>query len=419
MKVRSAQFGCKYQARRGTILITTMAICFTLAAVVLVLCRKMAVEAVASANQAAIAQADTIERGGEQYCKALLTSASINFGGAQYVFNQDDFPEDYFAWVPCGEGWFCVIRPNYDDDSLPVYGFVDECSKIDLNYSANTVIDEQNQQIFSTQLTLSVPGMTDDVAAAIVDWNDPGEDPANTIGAETSYYSTLADGYYAKNRPYEAVEELSMVRGITHEMLYGDGTGTPIGVSSGITATANNAPNSANASGYSRGWYDLFTVNSYSPNPDDPAQPLRGRINVNTAPASVLYGLEAYGLSDTDVSTIISTRQQQVLDDPSDITWLQAAVANYNTIQQYVTGSSLRYSADILAISGNGRAFRRVQVVFDTQNIASGTLSIISRKDMTDQGWPLDPQILKDIRAGQKPQANAIFGSTSNGGTRP
>src|SRR5438105_11408447 len=53
--------------RHGTILIVTMFICFTVAGVVLVLCRNMRVEAVASANLAASVQASSVERGAEQY----------------------------------------------------------------------------------------------------------------------------------------------------------------------------------------------------------------------------------------------------------------------------------------------------------------------------------------------------------------
>ena len=51
--------------RHGTILIVTMFICFTVAGVVLVLCRNMRVEAVASANLAASVQASSVERGAE------------------------------------------------------------------------------------------------------------------------------------------------------------------------------------------------------------------------------------------------------------------------------------------------------------------------------------------------------------------
>jgi type II secretory pathway component PulK len=59
--------------RRGTILIVTMFIVFTLASLVLVMGASMRVEAMAAANMTASLQASAIEHGAEQYVLALLT----------------------------------------------------------------------------------------------------------------------------------------------------------------------------------------------------------------------------------------------------------------------------------------------------------------------------------------------------------
>ena len=117
--------------RRGSVLIVTMAILLILAAFVLVFARSMRVEALASANAAAAAQASAVERGAEQYCIAMLMSQTPK----DEVFDLDD---TNYAAIPVGPddaptGYFWLVCPDYDDPSLPFYGFVAESAKINLN----------------------------------------------------------------------------------------------------------------------------------------------------------------------------------------------------------------------------------------------------------------------------------------------
>src|SRR6185503_11536039 len=92
--------------RRGTVLIAAMFITAMLAGLVLVLCRSMRVEAIASANEAAAIQASSIARGAEQYVIGLL------------AYEKDavrELPENTFAAVPVGDGFFWIARPDYSD----------------------------------------------------------------------------------------------------------------------------------------------------------------------------------------------------------------------------------------------------------------------------------------------------------------
>jgi hypothetical protein len=52
-------------------------------------------------------------------------------------------------------------------------------------------------------------------------------------------------------------------------------------------------------------------------------------------------------------------------------------------------------SADILAVSGDGRAFSRVRTVVDTLRVPA---RIVYRKNLNALGWPLDPQIRDSMR---------------------
>lgn len=57
----------------------------------------------------------------------------------------------------------------------------------------------------------------EEIAAAIVDWRD-ADSEVTPSGAESDYYSALASPYPCKNAPFESIEELLLVRGVTWEL---------------------------------------------------------------------------------------------------------------------------------------------------------------------------------------------------------
>jgi len=217
----------RVRARRGTILIVTMLVVFALAAAVLAMSRSMRVEMMASANSAAAVQASAVERGAEQYVLGILAE-----NGSDVM----TMTEDNFAGIQVGDGYFWLLRPNYDDNTLPIYGLVDECSKLDLNISRSGATGMSEARAYN--MLLNLPGMTEDIPPAIIDWIDADDDMSNqgTGGAESQYYLTLPEPYSPKNDRFESVEELLMVRGVTRQMLYGDGT-IPT-----VAAMAQNVP---------------------------------------------------------------------------------------------------------------------------------------------------------------------------------
>lgn len=93
----------------------------------------------------------------------------------------------------------------------------DETGKISLNSEA---LDETNLPIILENL-----GIDEDtanvVSDSILDWRDDN-DTHRTNGAEDDYYESLGRPYPAKDGPFDAVEELLLVRGVTREMFYGD-----------------------------------------------------------------------------------------------------------------------------------------------------------------------------------------------------
>ena len=442
--------------RRGAILITAMIVVFALAGMVIALCRSMRVETMVSANLAASVQASAIERAAEQYVLAMLADTSIDVR---------TLTEDYFAAVPVGDGYFWILRPDYDDTTLPAFGLVEESSKLNINSA-------------TLEQLLYLPTMTEDVAAAIIDWRDEDSNVSN-FGAETEYYQSLATPYTCKNAPFETVEELLLVRDVTRELLYGNGLAAPLGDVSGMGTSGMGASGSMlfDDTAIVNGLYDLLTIHSVEPNtaadgtqrinitdnnqrnaltqllqqqlgstrgsevmnavgpaairdvfdlhfrgkltPDEldliadyvtssTGEEVRGRINVNSAPYEVLACLGT--LEPADVDKLVSARRTAATSDPSAISWVAEALGEKAVgLGGRITGQSHQYSADILATSGNGRAFKRCRIVVD---ISGGTPIIVYRRDLTQRGWPMDEQILTSLRAGEGPGG---WGSMSGG----
>jgi type II secretory pathway component PulK len=97
------------------------------------------------------------------------------------------------------------------------YGALDESGK--LNVNALIAQDTSGQVLYDALMKL--PGMTEDVADAIVDWVD-ADDSIRDAGAESAYYQGLPQPYMAKNGPLNSVEELLLVRGVAWQMLFGN-----------------------------------------------------------------------------------------------------------------------------------------------------------------------------------------------------
>jgi hypothetical protein len=144
---------------------------------------------------------------------------------------------------------------------------------------------------------------------------------------------------------------------------------------------------------------------------DSTAQILQRRVNVNAAPAGVLRCIS--GLDDTDADKLIAQRAGN--DPTSDsIAWVADALGRDKAVAigNRITWKTLQYSADIVATSGNGRSFKRVRIVVDTQ---SGTPQIVYRRDITDRGWPMDKELLASIRRGEMVSTGGGGGGAGTG----
>lgn len=200
-------------------------------------------------------------------------------------------------------GNFTVITSGLDELGQTTgyrYGLQNESARLNINVlmpleenlsltgaAASAVAgDEAADDAFAgspaATLLLMLPGMTEDVADAILDWVDEDDEP-RPYGAERDYYIGQPTPYEPRNGPIDSVEELLLVRGVTAPMLFGmDANRNGM-----LDASEQSMAVSTTASGSaSLGWSSYLTVYSKESNLRDDGQP---RIDINGEDLELLY----------------------------------------------------------------------------------------------------------------------------------
>ena len=161
-----------------------------------------------------------------------------------------------------------------------------EDGKISLNHASETVLKRLLEHSGVQDALLR-----ESIAASILDWRDP-DDVEHNGGAETGFYKNRSLSYAAKNGPFQRVEELLAVRGMTREILYGT-----IVDRARRDALRNAVPDSREfAAGEHLGIFPYLTTRS------------SGRIDYATADMEVLYASE---LSPQRLQELLQTREQE------------------------------------------------------------------------------------------------------------
>lgn len=126
-----------------------------------------------------------------------------------------------------------------------------------------------------------------------------------------------------------------------------------------------------------------------------------GLVDVARAPAEVIEALP--GLSRGDGERVAQARRD-VSDPTASPHWLLEALGQEKAVAigDAITTRSFQFAADVLAISGDGRAFHRLRVIIDiAPAIEGGQPRILHNEDLTHHGWPLNDDIREALRAGE------------------
>lgn len=207
-------------ARRGSALFVVLVVIVLLTLSAYTFTELMISEAHAVNMSGRDAQARMLADSGVELAAALLGNRSEST--AALVYHN---PEAFAGMlVTDGEtdrerGRFTIVAPLEADATAAQvrYGLIDESSKLNLNHILSWGLDDEATR----ELLLSVPGMNEEIADAILDWIDEDDD-AREYGAESLDYQSLDPPYYPKNGPLESLDELLLVRGVTPQLLYGE-----------------------------------------------------------------------------------------------------------------------------------------------------------------------------------------------------
>lgn len=224
------------------------------------------------------------------------------------------------------------------------------------------------------------------IVDSILDWRDT-DDNTGLNGAESDYYMSLSPAYAAKNGPFDDIEELLRVKGVTPEIFYGpsasnmDGTlpsgatiNTPATRSSSLTLNNRSLTGSMSRQNQNQnqntvpqvGLKDLFT-------------PISARyINVNTASASVLRLIP--GIDENIAQAIIQTRSGP---DGVDGTEDDMPFKNVGELSS-VPGFSAQGIGNLQRLLSTRSATFQVTVTVDINNRKKELVAILRRNDQRD-----------------------------------
>ncbi|HRU07203.1 MAG TPA: type II secretion system protein GspK, partial [Candidatus Brocadiia bacterium] len=394
---------------RATVLIVAMWIVLVLAGLTLVFCRAMRVEALASANFVSGLQAESVARGALQMVLSRVDGQS-----------SPDLVTTSEAYA-VGGGYFWILNPSLDDDTQVGYGIRDEASRINLNTATTEML--MNLPNMPGELAAAIVDWRDSDS----DVTSGGAESEYYLLSETPYtcknsaFETVEELLLVKGATWELLFGEDANRNGALDANENDGDDmapadnrdgaldrglydylTVFSVEPNTSLTGEARVNVNDAGGRRLGellrgalgdrYYAVMDrVRSARPftsvldfyarsglSAEEFAQVAdkltasnertqRGLINVNTAPKKILMCLP--GLEESGADALISARQAEGADLTS-VAWVAKALSKEKAaaIGPWITTRSYQFSADIVAVSGDGRAFRRYRAVVDARS---------------------------------------------------
>lgn len=127
--------------------------------------------------------------------------------------------------IPGSTGTYEVVMYDEESSRWNINGLMDQ----DSSGAALKKVFEKAQSY--------IPDLDATVISSIIDWLDE-DDELSDQGAENLYYSALEEPYRCKNGPLDSMDELLLVKGVTRELL--EGNGISPGLKALFTATGRH-----------------------------------------------------------------------------------------------------------------------------------------------------------------------------------
>lgn len=200
-------------APRGSVLVALLWCLALLSVVVIGVLHAGRMDLMVAKNYGDRLQAHYLAVAGIERAKAMLYQDAANRRRSKVNHNGQlfDSPRD-FRDVPLGRGHFRVFRQGRRDEAGGgvVYGVGDEESRLNLNTA-------------SAEELAKLPGMSQEIAAAIVSWRSSGNQ-AMAMAPDGEYYASLQPPRRPRQAPFQTVRELLMVRGVNARLFFGEDT---------------------------------------------------------------------------------------------------------------------------------------------------------------------------------------------------
>ncbi|MEN1679208.1 MAG: hypothetical protein AAGJ46_06415 [Planctomycetota bacterium] len=197
-----------------------------------------------------------------------------------------------------------VLAPllDYGEYAGVRFGLENESSRLNLNTLLS--LDETGDTAARDRL-MSLPGMTEAIADAILDWLDTDIE-VRPFGAETSYYTSLDPPYEPQNGPLESIDQLLRVRDVTPELLYGLDRNRDLVIDAAEAATELPAGVENIDGEMNRGWAAYLTLYSAERALTPEGEP---KVNVNTDDLETLHRDISSVLGREEANFIVAYRQ--------------------------------------------------------------------------------------------------------------
>ena len=143
-----------------------------------------------------------------------LAKSGVTFAIA--VLEDDDKTDQNFDAL--NENWAQKLPPIPFGDGFVTVEITDENSRINVNKMSTGFgsVNSDNMRALMGRF-LKQFELEEDIANAIADWTDQDDIERMPGGAESNYYGGLEDSYDAKNKHFDSLQELRLVKGLEGE----------------------------------------------------------------------------------------------------------------------------------------------------------------------------------------------------------
>ncbi|MCR4412264.1 MAG: general secretion pathway protein GspK [Thermoguttaceae bacterium] len=341
-------------ARRGMVLLVVLVVIALLAMAALGFTELMLSEREAAELSVRQAQARACADSGLEFARSFLMqdAQTMQESGGWYD-NMEQFRGVLVrdGLLPKDRGRFSIVAPAQEDGRFAGirFGLEDESGRLNLN---TLLLADRLQEGSARQILMGLPGMTEDVADAILDWIDPDPEPRE-FGAEAEYYGALNPPYAPKNGPLETIEELLLVRGVTPQLLFGADANRNGMIDAGEPDPQSFIEADNSDGSMDRGWSAYLTLWSLESNLRPDGTP---KINLNQDDLEKLYNEVKEAINEAAATYVVAWRQTN-----------QAYTGDQQPTTQYgeldFEKKSVRTFANVLDLIGD-----KIEVQFKNEN---------------------------------------------------